>query len=844
MSTSDPIRATTQIPQPVRNGTHMPASFPDLPVDIFTGDAAKRKVAAEKWNSTVRSWWKTARMAIESDYEELSSGSNIAINKSNTLSTALRTEVLARNEGDVSLLGQIGTIAQSSNGPNRIFLQTTEPATPTLGDLWYQIEIVDSVPKIRPWYYDGVAWQDVRDSAVADAVVAVSTEQTTRLNADSALGTRIDSINTVLNNETTGLTAQSTAINAVSAAVSDETTGLVAQSTRIGALESTIGDDESGLVAKVNSFETTYVTPLGAAAAANSAITAQLDVGGSIRGAISTLDDKVFVGAESLASKVSALEAASSIGDLSSLIAKVNEIDNAYVTDTEAQAYKSDAISASGTYTDTKVGTKNKTFRQNTPPTATAIGDLWINTSDTNKINRWNGNGWDACEDTRVTTLSATVSTINGAYITSSTATAIAGQQISAALVGQGAIAAAINTEANARATADGLLFGRYTLSVSAGDVVTGMRFTASNGTDTRTSEIAFQADRFIVTDSSGTTDSVPFEISGGAVYIKEAMIRSLSASKITAGTLNAITITGSSISGGTITGITISGTSSITGASINGGTISGATLSSTNFSSGTISATTGQIDTLTAGPLGTSATATSFTVNGRATLKGDLVVGRGASESGTVYSRKIDVSAFASLTLSGGPRILMSTWYDGTYDQAMLEAIGPSGTTDKTTLKGGNLSSVNISATNLQIGSGISPNPAEPYGATISSGGAIRGMTFSGLRCLGNVNAGIYLAATTAIDLRVSAVTEAGHFDTSGGYYGRIRYSSGRVELLSTGASGTYFSNQVSGDYAFDTDASRRVRFGEYAAGATAVAGYIMIKDSSGTLRKLAVIS
>jgi hypothetical protein len=40
---------------------------------------------------------------------------------------------------------------------------------------------------------------------------------------------------------------------------------------------------------------------------------------------------------------------------------------------------------------------KNKVYRQATAPTGTlAIGDLWFNTSEDNKPNRWNGSSWEA----------------------------------------------------------------------------------------------------------------------------------------------------------------------------------------------------------------------------------------------------------------------------------------------------------------------------------------------------------------------------------------------------------------------------------------------------------------
>lgn len=42
---------------------------------------------------------------------------------------------------------------------------------------------------------------------------------------------------------------------------------------------------------------------------------------------------------------------------------------------------------------------KNKTFRQTTAPTASAVGDLWVDTDDGNKLYRWSGSEWVVVQD-------------------------------------------------------------------------------------------------------------------------------------------------------------------------------------------------------------------------------------------------------------------------------------------------------------------------------------------------------------------------------------------------------------------------------------------------------------
>jgi hypothetical protein len=68
---------------------------------------------------------------------------------------------------------------------------------------------------------------------------------------------------------------------------------------------------------------------------------------------------------------------------------------------------------------------------------------------------------------------------------------------------------AGVQTEATARATADGFLEGKYTLTVVAGDVVTGMNITSASGPGVNVSEVTFQADKFQI--YSGTTKKVMF---------------------------------------------------------------------------------------------------------------------------------------------------------------------------------------------------------------------------------------------------------------------------------------------------------------------------------------------
>jgi hypothetical protein len=55
------------------------------------------------------------------------------------------------------------------------------------------------------------------------------------------------------------------------------------------------------------------------------------------------------------------------------------------------------AAAAAATAAQTTADGKNKIYRQATAPTGTfVVGDLWFNTSEDNKPNRWNGSAWEA----------------------------------------------------------------------------------------------------------------------------------------------------------------------------------------------------------------------------------------------------------------------------------------------------------------------------------------------------------------------------------------------------------------------------------------------------------------
>ncbi|MFZ9725665.1 MAG: hypothetical protein ACO3DI_00585, partial [Ilumatobacteraceae bacterium] len=152
---------------------------------------------------------------------------------------------------------------------------------------------------------------------------------------------------------------------------------------------------------------------------------------------------------------------------------------------------------------------KNKTFYQSSAPTASATGDLWVDTtSNLNSVKRWNGSAW---VDTQVAA---------------------------------GAIGAAVSAESSARATADGFLSGKYALKVIAGGIVTGMNITSSTGGGTDVSDVTFQGDNFKI--HNGSSGVVPFSVNTvtNVVRLTNVVVDTLAASiQITSPTILGATL-------------------------------------------------------------------------------------------------------------------------------------------------------------------------------------------------------------------------------------------------------------------------------------------------------------
>jgi hypothetical protein len=189
---------------------------------------------------------------------------------------------------------------------------------------------------------------------------------------------------------------------------------------------------------------------------------------------------------------------------------------------------------AAATAAQTTADGKNRVFRQPSAPTASAIGDLWFDTDDDNRIYRWNGSSWVANNlgNNAIQSLSAnkiTAGTIDASVITVSnidagniTAGTIASSRIIASSIAAGVIDASKITAGTLGAAvvyAGTVAAGNITAGTLSASVVYAGTINADNitsGTLTgRTVQTASEGNRVIL---SSSTNALSFQVNSTSV--------------------------------------------------------------------------------------------------------------------------------------------------------------------------------------------------------------------------------------------------------------------------------------------------------------------------------------
>lgn len=211
-----------------------------------------------------------------------------------------------------------------------------------------------------------------------------------------------------------------------------------------------------------------------------------------------------------------------------------------------------------------------KITRSATAPVAPNEGDVWINTSENNILYRYESGVWNRYQDTRVDSIAdeyvlMVTPTASGPSqrILGFRATNQDGGKLISTATRSANVVTIVTTTAHGFASGNlvsmmGLGYsttnpnGTYTVTVSNTTTFTyslpsgtgSETYTVSGAYTAKGTEFVVQADYFSIINSDGTAQESPFTVSGGTVYIKNALIQTVAASKITSGTITSSSIT------------------------------------------------------------------------------------------------------------------------------------------------------------------------------------------------------------------------------------------------------------------------------------------------------------
>jgi predicted nucleic acid-binding Zn-ribbon protein len=317
------------------------------------------------------------------DVLDLESGVDVAIeNLSDVAIYVSDNSILLQNNIDTvstSLSNLENTVADVTSGTSDVFVSTSAPVAGVGGvpdpiptfSRWY-----DSDDNNHPYYWTGSAWVSLEDPRIASNSASIT----------SLTG----SLNTTNVNVTT---AQTTADSKIVSLFQDDEPSTSGRTTG----DLWFDTNDSNKAYRFNGAAWVSARDTGIQAAITNAAAAQ-----------STADGKIdsFYQDDEPAANVS------STGDLwfdtndGNKVYRYSGTDWEAAQDSQIATAISDAASAQST-ADGKV----TTFFGSSAPTAEGIGDLWFDTSDKNKLHRWSGSSWVESRDTDIPTAIANAAT-------------------------------------------------------------------------------------------------------------------------------------------------------------------------------------------------------------------------------------------------------------------------------------------------------------------------------------------------------------------------------------------------------------------------------------------------
>ena len=261
----------------------------------------------------------------------------------------------------------------------------------------------------------------------------------------AASAVKIGLLETTVNDATTGVSATAGALDTVKTLVNHSDTGVAASAEKIGLLEATVDDATTGVSATAGALDTVKIlvnhSDTGVTASSNKIGVLQTTLDGpngddglsvnftSLSSAVTNSETGLSATADKVGALVVAVgdansglvqsqnatadESEATVEDITGLIASLNTANGGSSTTLNAaivaeRAVRVDAESANGVLISGiagKVNNKTQTFAQDDIPTALAVGDLWIDTNDDNKLYRAKAIGADQVSSTEWVTV-------------------------------------------------------------------------------------------------------------------------------------------------------------------------------------------------------------------------------------------------------------------------------------------------------------------------------------------------------------------------------------------------------------------------------------------------------
>ena len=190
---------------------------------------------------------------------------------------------------------------------------------------------------------------------------------------------------------------------------------------------------------------------------------------------------------------------------LSTEISRIGENATAISTETQARTDADSALTTQINTVSAVAAAKNKTYRQAAAPASGMVaGDLWFDSDDNNKAYRYSGTSWDLTDDARISANAAAIQT-------EATARADADSALSSSISTVQTTVDGHTSSIQTQATSINGLSAQYTVKIDAGGKVAGFGLASTPVNGATVSDFILRADRFAIAPPSGSGEAANY---------------------------------------------------------------------------------------------------------------------------------------------------------------------------------------------------------------------------------------------------------------------------------------------------------------------------------------------